>query len=113
MCLSPQYLQEIQTINSARITDPRGLLHAAHVYLLMHEEYQKTSRCSRFVPITFEGSENLQCPTWLTRNQKYHWPQEYKDLLWMLTKPEDRIKQQKFAVDRRHAVLKVNGRCSP
>ena len=124
VCLSPLYLQEVTGLdNAATPLAPKvskaaatcskwakGVLHAAHIYQLMREEYQSTGRCSRFVPLYMEGSACQAGPTWLTSHLCYHWPRQYKDLLWMLTKPEDRIKQKsRPSPQKANNALKANG----
>ena len=118
VCLSPQYLQEVKGLDSAagpppgpRSTKPTpsssaasaassgklskgGALHSTYIYQLMQEEFQRVGHCTRFVPLYMEGSACREGPAWLTGHVAYHWPRQYKDLLWMLTKPEDRIKQR-------------------
>ncbi|KAK7471747.1 hypothetical protein BaRGS_00035629, partial [Batillaria attramentaria] len=116
VCISPQYLREIEmadtSVSAAASADSSGLLHAAHIYRLMQEEFQRTGKCSRFVPLYFEGSSSGQGPSWLTRQLVYyHWPRQYKDLLWMLTKPEERIKQR--PTQRNHSTASMNGHRSP
>jgi len=78
-------------------------LHTKHIYRLMYREYiQNGHRCARFVPLIFPGmSENL-IPKWmLDQNRRFYlWPKEYKDLLWMLTKPENRVPEHIVPSDR-------------
>lgn len=114
VCISPQYLREIEisdTSPTAQIngSSSSGLLHAAYIYQLMLDEYQVSGRCTRFVPLSFEGSCKGQGPGWLTGQLVYHWPRQYKDLLWMLTKPEERIKQRPKTGSRNHSSASMNG----
>lgn len=112
VCLSPFYLQEMKRVdaetksanskqplttkgvNSNSNRSPREILHASQIYKLMCDEYQRTNCCSRFVLLYVEGSPRDGYPAWLTDCLVYNWPHQYKDLLWMLTKPEERIKQR-------------------
>ncbi|XP_076471273.1 uncharacterized protein LOC143301108 [Babylonia areolata] len=135
--LSPLYLQEIRAAdnhhhhhhchpkpsnsnnnNNNSKAGEKGSLHAAYIYQLMQEEYLSSKTCSRFVPLYMDESLCGQGPPWLTGHLSYQWPRQYKDLLWMLTKPEDRIRQRaRPSLDKGHhhgggGVLrdKVNGR---
>ena len=118
VCLSPLYMQEIRgsessnshvSSSSSSSRGGKGPLHTAYVYQLMEEEFQATRRCSRFVPLFMEGSAGVAGPSWLTSHLSYHWPRQYKDLLWMLTKPEDRIKQRSRTSPQNGHEFKVNG----
>ena len=124
VCLSPLYLEEVKGLDNAatplapKVTKApatsskwsKGALHSAYIYQLMREEYQNMGRCSRFVPLYMEGSPCDAGPSWLTSHLSYQWPRQYKDLLWMLTKPEDRIKQKsKLSPQKGHNALKTNG----
>lgn len=70
-------------------------LHTKQIYRLMYREYvQSGQRCMRFVPLIFPGMTQEIIPPWMldTYNRLfYFWPKQYKDLLWMLTKPENRV----------------------
>lgn len=70
-------------------------LHTKNIYRLMYREYvQSGQRCMRFVPLVFPGMTQDIIPAWMldTYNRLfYYWPKQYKDLLWMLTKPENRV----------------------
>lgn len=70
-------------------------LHTKHIYRLMYREYiQSGNRCTRFVPVIFPGMSEDFIPKWMRDPQNrrfYQWPGEYKDLMWMLTKPENRV----------------------
>ena len=70
-------------------------LHTKQIYRLMYREYlQSGSRCTRFIPLLFQGITRDLIPDWLGHLYSplvYSWPSQYKDLLWMLTKPEKRI----------------------
>lgn len=69
-------------------------LHTKSIYKLMHREYVQNGRCTRFVPLLFPGMPENIIPKWMLdpQNKRYYsWPKEYKDLLWMLTKPENRV----------------------
>lgn len=116
VCLSSAYLRDIQGTekngrsHGAGSRASKGTLQAAYIFHLMEEEYHTTGRCSRFVPLYMEGASCDAGPSWLTSHLTYHWPRQYKDLLWMLTKPEDRIKQRSRASPQKgHLALKVNG----
>ncbi|XP_025084931.1 uncharacterized protein LOC112558602 isoform X2 [Pomacea canaliculata] len=111
VCLSPQYVREIQMVSKASDANSQTWQHAAHIYHLMQQEYERTRRTSRFVPLFFEGLKLEGTPSWLTHHLVYHWPQQYKDLLWMLTKPEERIKPRSKA-EKNCSMLK-NGHCMP
>ncbi len=58
----------------------------------MENEYRTKSKNTRFIPVMFEGISSELLPNWLQNSLKYHWPSQFKDLLWMLTRPEERIK---------------------
>ena len=70
-------------------------LHTKNIYRLMYREYiQSSQRCNRFVPLLFPGMVQDIIPNWMLdsyNNLFYYWPKQYKDLLWMLTKPENRV----------------------
>ncbi|XP_060573968.1 uncharacterized protein LOC132731736 [Ruditapes philippinarum] len=70
-------------------------LHTKNIYRLMYREYiQSSQRCNRFVPLLFPGMVQDIIPNWMLDNYNslfYYWPKQYKDLLWMLTKPENRV----------------------
>ncbi|XP_045176963.1 uncharacterized protein LOC123537344 [Mercenaria mercenaria] len=70
-------------------------LHTKNIYRLMYREYvQSGQRCMRFVPLIFPGMTQDIIPAWMLDNYNglfYYWPKQYKDLLWMLTKPENRV----------------------
>ena len=108
VCLSPFYLQEMKYADK-NANNPgmpsshrpsQEVLHAPEIYQLMVKEYQRDntrgdqarSSRSRFVPLYMDGGNCEKGPAWLTGNLSYMWPSQYKDVLWMLTKPEERIK---------------------
>ena len=70
-------------------------LHTKQVYRLMRREFlQRGPRSLRFIPLLFQGIPQDLIPDWLVNPYNplvYNWPSQYKDLLWMLTKPEKRI----------------------
>lgn len=107
--ISPKYKRDVETCDmdndaddsdSMDSDDNRQLenshqLHTKQIYRLMYREYlQVGSRSMRFIPLLFEGIKRDLIPDWLVNPYSplvYDWPKQYKDLLWMLTKPEKRI----------------------
>ena len=70
-------------------------LQTKQIYRLMYREYlQNNHKPGRFVPLLFQGMSDDLIPEWMMYAYSklvYVWPVQYKDLLWMLTKPEDRV----------------------
>lgn len=82
-------------------------LHTKDIYRLMHREYmQSNHRPQRFVPLVFPGMSQDIIPSWLidSNNKPYYfWPEQYKDLLWMLTKPENRVPDRTLKSDSKES----------
>lgn len=80
--------------DNQRLENPHQL-HTKQIYRLMYREsLQSGSRSPRFIPLLFQGMTRNLIPNWLVNPYNslvYVWPKQYKDLLWMLTKPEKRI----------------------
>ncbi|XP_067654809.1 uncharacterized protein [Haliotis asinina] len=93
VCPSAKYKSEIEAQEQCKNgMMPESQLHTRYIYSLMLKEYKDHARNTRFVPVLFKSSDEQYLPSWLQRTLKYSWPSQYKDLLWMLTRPEDRIK---------------------
>lgn len=107
--ISPKYRRDVQTCDTDNDADDSDSmdsddnrqqenphqLHTKQIYRLMYREYlQNGSRGTRFIPLLFQGMTRDYIPDWLVSPYNplvYVWPKQYKDLLWMLTKPEKRI----------------------
>ncbi|XP_046364939.1 uncharacterized protein LOC124141086 [Haliotis rufescens] len=93
VCPSAKYKTEIEAQElSKNGMMPESQLHTRYIYAQMLKEYRQHEKNTRFVPVLFQDSDELYLPSWLKKTLKYSWPSQYKDLLWMLTRPEDRIK---------------------
>lgn len=72
-------------------------LHTKHIYRLMYSEYLQNGGSmgsTRFVPLLFKDVSRDIIPQWMLETCSklvYHWPDEFKDLLWMLTKPDRHV----------------------
>ena len=104
--VSPKYRRETDTFDMDNDADDNldsdgeeqldrsHRLHTKQIYRLMYSEYAQNQCTQRFVPLVFPGMTKDLIPHWLieTNNKPYYkWPEQYKDLLWMLTKPENRV----------------------
>ncbi|OWF47967.1 uncharacterized protein LOC110453712 [Mizuhopecten yessoensis] len=90
VCVSPNYLTEA----TCMAENNESALHTAYVYQLMESEIQNGGAEieTRFIPIMFDGSRPEDIPKLMHHRLSYHWPKQYRDLLWYLTKPETRTK---------------------
>ncbi|ESO91556.1 hypothetical protein LOTGIDRAFT_233367 [Lottia gigantea] len=86
VCSSKKYKENI---NAKINTDG---LHTKFIYELIYDEFKEKGN-HRCVPVILDGTSQSDIPTWLQSSMKYIWPSQYKDLLFMLTKPEQRITQ--------------------
>ncbi|XP_064602096.1 uncharacterized protein LOC135468023 [Liolophura sinensis] len=99
LCVSPLYKQQTQSSNNGSSLDCNPLqdplqdsIHTTYIYKLMQSEFVRLgSRNKRFIPLVFPGATRDDVPTWLRNTLIYQWPSQYKDLLWMLTKPQDKV----------------------
>lgn len=92
MCVSPQYKTEVDLYDCNNIIDDKEL-HIQYIYSLMLAEHEQNGhRNCKIIPLLFEGSDNGHIPRWLRNSFFYSWPNQYRDLLWCLTKPHTRIK---------------------
>ncbi|WAR03008.1 CIKS-like protein [Mya arenaria] len=113
--LSPKYRRETDTFEMDNDADDSMdsdeeersgqsyQLHTKKIYKLMCSEYTQSRSSQRFVPLVFPGMVKDLIPHWLIgSNNKpfYKWPDQYKDLLWMLTKPENRVPEHTPTVNR-------------
>ena len=91
-CVTPTYLRDVSSLPSPQTGRKR--LHSLEIYELMSQEYlnnQESQQPSRFVPLLFQPNQvSGLLPTCLRQNQAYHWPKDYKDLWWLLSKPKER-----------------------
>ncbi|KAL5006974.1 hypothetical protein ScPMuIL_015780 [Solemya velum] len=95
VCVSSKYRMEVEQGDMEEDYSTENSLHTKYIYKLMHTEFvQKNSNNKRFVPLIFDNATRSDVPRWLQSLIVYKWPQDWKDLMWMLTKPEERIKPQ-------------------
>ena len=91
MCVSPQYKTEVDMFECEHQIEDKEL-HIQYIYSLMLAELERNGhRNSRVIPLLFDGSEQVHIPDWLNGTFVYLWPNQYRDLLWCLTKPHTRI----------------------
>lgn len=101
--ISPKYKQEADSSkmeNDARDDNNDDnecpyQLHTKDIYRLMYQEYvQIGSQDTRFIPLLFKGATRDIIPQWMLENGNklvYNWPEQFKDLLWMLSKPDRHV----------------------
>ncbi|BFZ16163.1 hypothetical protein BsWGS_19202 [Bradybaena similaris] len=111
VCISPRYLEEISPASSTLPQNSQRQLHTREIYELMNTEYLNNQHSydgesnsgvtspQRFVPLLFPKMTHSHVPAWMNNGPIYIWPQQYKDLAWMLTKPQERIRARKEASD--------------
>ena len=103
VCLSTLYLEIIQSAlnKSSPVEWPPEAMHGPAICQLMFYELSGTGSHARIILLVMDGSSSLKkaVPPWLKSQLSYFWPGQYKDLLWTLTKPEDRIKQRSTALN--------------
>ncbi|CAG5120040.1 unnamed protein product [Candidula unifasciata] len=111
VCISPRYLEDISPSSSTLPQNNQRKLHTREIYELMNSEYLnnqhgydgESNSCvtspPRFVPLLFPKMTHSHVPAWMMNGPAYMWPNQYKDLAWMLTKPQERIRGRKEALE--------------
>ncbi|KAI8781215.1 hypothetical protein BgiBS90_018566 [Biomphalaria glabrata] len=109
VCVSPKYIQDIGDAGSRRNKNlpqvSERKLHTKEIFSLMENEHLKSNgngaaRQVQIVPLMFGGMQPTGLPTWMTANRPvYRWPDQYLDLAWLLTKPQERIKESRRCMD--------------
>ncbi|XP_041367667.1 uncharacterized protein LOC121382208 [Gigantopelta aegis] len=90
VCVSKKYRADLENNDGDSFSDNK--LHTKYIYKLMVGEHDTNQhRSLRYVPVLMEGVTHDLIPGWLQQTTVYRWPVQYKDLLWMLSKPEERI----------------------
>ncbi|XP_050409080.1 uncharacterized protein LOC126824021 isoform X2 [Patella vulgata] len=93
VCPSKKYHKDTCDDSRSKDSSSSDGLHTKFIYDMMYREFiQNGNNNKRFVPVILEGTSHDDLPRWLlNQTVKYTWPSQYKDLLWMLTRPEERI----------------------
>ncbi|KAK6189808.1 hypothetical protein SNE40_001798 [Patella caerulea] len=93
VCPSKKYHRDTCDDSRAKDSSSSDGLHTKFLYDMMYREFTQNGNINkRFVPVILEGTSHDDLPRWLlNQTVKYTWPSQYKDLLWMLTRPEERI----------------------
>ncbi|KAK3592508.1 hypothetical protein CHS0354_013843 [Potamilus streckersoni] len=105
ICISKKYKEEMDAwdpedsdgadADMEEENDNLNQLNTKYIYKEMYEEYLRNNNHSnRFIPLLFDGVVVDDIPVWMQDMLRYEWPKQYKDLFWMLTKPEERVRQR-------------------
>ncbi|BFZ05062.1 hypothetical protein BsWGS_08101 [Bradybaena similaris] len=101
VCISNKYLEDIASDRSvSSVKEYR--LHAREIYQLLskhlyrfHNNPTAIAKSPCVIPLLFDKMMQNHIPNCMIREPTYRWPEEYMNLAWLLTKPEERIRMPK------------------